>query len=481
MNKIIIYLMVSMIVMLASCRPDKFNKDPNRPTEVGAQAILPNVIFNSFKNRYPWQPGLAVRHATATSDRQAYQTYEWANGDWAEFNLLRDVTKMMESAGGAKEYLAIGKILRAHNFFFLTRMYGDIPYSDALKGQETGNYQPKYDSQKVIMLGILNELEEANQLLINPGSTLTGDIMYNGDLKKWRKLANSYKLRVLLMLSKKENDADLQVAKRFNDIISNPAQYPIFESDDDEAKVNYLDYENIRYPLYMDFNVRNKRFIGKTLADMLKRLQDPRLFYYATPFLNAAAQGKTGFDAYEGIDASKSLTAATEDGSTGNYSRVNSHNYTELPIGKPSLGFSYAELMLAIAEAAERGWVQVSAGTYYERAIQSSFKFYDIAGSAANYLVRNPLSAVKDNALTQLYEQRYILFNAQSDFEAFFHYHRTNFPVIVNGLGQATAIVPFRLLYPTDEQRVNAANYQNALKAQGFSADNILMKPWLYQ
>ncbi|NRF38343.1 SusD/RagB family nutrient-binding outer membrane lipoprotein [Pedobacter foliorum] len=481
MTKKIIYLMVSVIIMLTACKQEKYNKDPNRPTEVGAQAILPNVIFNSFKNRYPWQPGLAVRQATATSDRQAFQTYEWANGDWAEFNVLRDVTKMMESAKGAKEYLAIGKILRAHNFFFLTRMYGSVPYNDALKGQQSNNYQPKYDSQKDIIVGILNELEEANQLLIKPEAAITGDILYNGDLKKWRKLANSYKLRILLMLSKKESDQDLQVAKRFNDIISNPGLYPIFERDEDEAKISYRDYENIRYPLYMDFNVRNKRFIGKTLADLLKRLEDPRLFYYATPFLNAAAQGKTGFDAYEGIDASKSLTAATEDASTGNYSRVNSRNYTELPIGKPSLGFSYAELMLAIAEATERGWVQANAAIFYEHAVQSSFQFYDVAGSAAAYLTKNPLSSVKETALTQLYEQRYILFNAQSDFELFFHYHRTNFPVIVNGQGQATAIVPFRLLYPTDEQRVNAANYKDALKAQGFNADNILMKPWLYQ
>jgi hypothetical protein len=73
------------------------------------------------------------------------------------------------------------------------------------------------------------------------------------------------------------------------------------------------------------------------------------------------------------------------------------------------------------------------------------------------------------------------LFNAQADFELFFHYHRTNFPVIVNGQGQATPSVPFRQLYPADEQRVNAVNYQEALKAQSFSADNILMKPWLYQ
>ncbi|ETZ20982.1 SusD/RagB family nutrient-binding outer membrane lipoprotein [Pedobacter sp. V48] len=481
MTKKLIYLMVSVILMLTACKQEKYNKDPNRPTEVGAQAILPNVIFNSFKNRYPWQPGLAVRHATATSDRQAYQTYEWANGDWAEFNILRDVTKMMESAAGAKEYLAIGKILRAHNFFFLTRMYGAVPYSEALNGQQSNNYQPKYDSQKQVMLGILQELEEANQLLSTPGAAITGDILYNGDLKKWRKLANSYKLRVLLMLSKKESDTDLQIAKRFNDIVSSPTLYPIFEGDEDEAKISYRDYENIRYPLYMDFNVRNKRFIGKTLADILKKLEDPRLFYFATPFLNAAAQGKRGFDAYQGIDASKSLTAATEDGASGNYSRVNGHNYTELPIGKPSLGFSYAELMLAMAEAAERGWIQANASTFYEHAVQSSFKFYDLAGSDQAYLVRNPLSSVKEIALSQIYEQRYILFNAQSDFEVFFHYHRTNFPVIVSGQGQATAVVPFRFLYPTDEQRVNAANYQDALKTQGFTSDNILMKPWLYQ
>lgn len=481
MTKKMIYLVVSTIVLLAACKQEKYNKDPNRPTEVGAQAIMPNVIFNSFKNRYPWQPGLVVRQATATSDRQAYQTYEWANGDWAEFNVLRDVTKMMESANGAKEYLAIGKILRAHNYFFLTRMYGSVPYKEALNGQQSNNYQPRYDSQKEIIMGILSELEEANQMLITTETVISGDIMYNGDLKKWRKLANSYKLRVLLMLSKKENEPDLQIAKRFNDIVSNPGLYPIFENDDDEAKISYRDFENVRYPLYTDFNVRNKRFIGKTLADLLKKLEDPRLFYYASPFLNATAQGKTGFDAYQGVDASKSLTAATEDGASGNYSRVNGRNYTELPLGKPSLAFSYAELMLAIAEAAERGWVQANAANLYERAVQSSFKFYELSGSAATYLAKNPLSAVKDNALTQIYEQRYILFNAQADFESFFHYHRTNFPAIVNGQGQATASVPFRLLYPADEQRVNAVNYQEALKAQGFTSDNILMKPWLYQ
>lgn len=480
MNKKIIYLVVSVMMLLTACKEENYNKDPNRPTEVGAQAIMPNVIFNSFKNRYPWQPGLTMRQATATSDRQAFQTYEWGNGDWAEYDVLRDVTKMMESAGTTKEYLAIGKILRAHNFFFLTRMYGDIPYKEALSGQQSNNYQPKYNTQKEVMLGILNELEEANQLLATSQAAISGDILYNGDLTKWRKLANSYKLRVLIMLSKKEGDQDLQVAKRFNDIVSNPSQFPIFESDADEAKMAYRDSENIRYPLYMDFNVRNKRFMGKTLTDMLKRLEDPRLFYYAVPFANAAAQGKTGFDAYEGIDASKSLTAATEDGSTGNYSRVNTVNYTDNPIGKPSLGFSYAELMLAIAEAAERGWVTVNPASYYERAIQSSFRFYSIANPEA-YVTRNPLSSTKENALNQIYEQRYILFNAQSDFELFFHYHRTNFPAIVCGLGQATNIVPFRLLYPADEQRVNGANYTNALKAQGFASDAILMKPWLYQ
>ena len=480
MNKRIIYLMVSVIVMLTACKQEKYNKDPNRPTEVGAQAILPNIIFNSFKNRYAWQPAFIVRQAVQTSDRMVYQSYEWTNGDWAEYNVLRDVTKMMESAGGAKEYLAIGKILRAHHFFFLTRMYGAVPYKEALGGQQSKNYQPKYDSQKEIMLGILSELEEANQLLIKPDAAITGDILYNGDLKKWRKLANSYKLRVLLMLSKKENDQDLQVAKRFNNIVSNPSQYPIFENDADEAKISYRDYENVRYPLYIDLGVRNKRFMGKTLVDALKKLQDPRLFYYAMPFLNASAQGKTGFDAYEGIDASQSLNAATADGSSGNFSRINTHNYTDLATGKPSLGFSYSELMLAIAEAAERGWVGVNPATFYGQAIQSSFKFYDIV-NADGYIAKNPLSLVKETALKQIHEQRYILFNVQSDYESFFHYHRTNFPEIVCGQGQSTAIVPFRMLYPVDEQAVNGSNYQNALKEQSFNADNTLMKPWLYQ
>src|ERR1044072_7141845 len=99
---------------------------------------------------------------------------------------------------------------------------------------------------------------------------MAADIIYGGKADKWRKLANSYKLRILIMLSNKVDDAELKVKQRFNAILTNPAEYPIFENASDEARLNYRNTDNVRYPLYNFLDVRNKRFMGKSLCDMMK-------------------------------------------------------------------------------------------------------------------------------------------------------------------------------------------------------------------
>lgn len=78
--------------------------------------------------------------------------------------------------------------------------FGDIPYSDALKGETDKNYTPKYDSQKDVFIGILKELEEANTLLKNVEARINGDIIYNGTASQWRKLVNAFRLKVLMTL-----------------------------------------------------------------------------------------------------------------------------------------------------------------------------------------------------------------------------------------------------------------------------------------
>ncbi len=477
-------------LLLGACSVDKYNDNPNNPTSVDPQAIMPAILFNAAKNAYPWQASLAVQHTTAVSDAQTWQTYQWSNGDWQEFNYLRSINSMMEEAKkrpGMEAYTAVGKILRAHLFFFLTRMYGDIPYKDALAGNNSDapddRFAPAYDDQRSIILGLLNELEEANQLLKNNPPDMAADIIYGGKADKWRKLANSYKLRILLMLSNKMDDAELKVKERFNAILTNPAEYPIFENASDEARLNYRNTDNVRYPLYNFLDVRNKRFMGKSLCDLMKSLHDERLFVYAQQTENSRKSGTpaTDFNAYNGIDASQSLPDIGTQASTGDYSRINTAHYTESPTGDPSLFLSYAEVMLAIAEAGTRGWVSVDAGAYYNKAVTAAFEFYGLGSKAAAYLAQAPVKWDATNGLTQVYQQRNILFYFQDDFEPLFHYHRTGYPVIKCGPGQASAKVPYRQLYPVNETNVNKQHMTEAINRQGYTEDNIMNKIWLYK
>src|SRR5690606_40225337 len=60
------------------------------------------------------------------------------------------------------------------------------------------------------------------------------DILYNGDLQKWRKFANTLMIRILMRQSAKK-DVSQQVAEIFN----NPDRYPVFSSVDDGATLVY--------------------------------------------------------------------------------------------------------------------------------------------------------------------------------------------------------------------------------------------------
>lgn len=486
-------LMIIIAVLqfsISSCNVDEYNANPNNPTSVDPQALLPEVLFNTLRDRYITTGPLAVQHITATSDANIWQTYQWGNGSFDEYNILRNITKMMEEAearNGIDAYAAIGKVLRAHLFFYLTRMHGDIPYSKALQGQnynkpESERYAPKYDSQKSVIMGILSELEEANQIFRNSKLTVSGDIIYNGNMDKWRRLANSYKLRILIMLSNKADDPDLKVKTSFAAILNNPGEYPIFENTDMEAKLNYRDATNVRYPLYQQLETRNKRYIGKTICDLMKSTKDERLFIYADQTESAKRAGLpvNDFSTYEGVDASLAIGAINNMVASSNYSRVNTDYYTTRPVGNPALALGYAELMFAIAEAGVRGWINADAKECYEKAITASYTFYGLSNKAAAYISGDLVNWDPARALEQIYQQRYLLFFYQCDFEPLFHYHRTGYPQITCGAGQITTSVPYRLRYPINEQNTNKQNLEKALADQGFSEDNSMNKLWIY-
>src|SRR6185312_10081266 len=154
----------------------------------------------------------------------------------------------------APVYEVLAKFLKAYCFAELTKQVGDIPMSQALQGK-SGDYTPAYDPQETVLDSCLMLLDQANtgmRTLIQSGNppVLSGDIIYGGDLSKWQKLINSYRLRLLIDLSKKAGDNVLNVKAQFATIFDNPDQYPIFTSNSDGAIFQWYDKDGDRYPRF---------------------------------------------------------------------------------------------------------------------------------------------------------------------------------------------------------------------------------------
>src|SRR5690606_36200947 len=117
----------------------------------------------------------------------------------------------------------IGLVLKSFFFQSLTDIYGNIHYSQALKAKNGNINFPAYDSQEAIYNGILDDLALANTLLSPSNEAVSGDILYNGDVTKWRKFANSLRLRCLLRIS-----ARVDPQAQMTAIVSDPVSYPLF-------------------------------------------------------------------------------------------------------------------------------------------------------------------------------------------------------------------------------------------------------------
>ena len=185
-------------------------------------------------------------------------------------------------------------MMRAFLFSRMTDAYGALPYSESLKGKaEEPIYTPKFDTQEQVYAGIIQELKQANQLLSIDGGPIRNDILFDGDVMKWKKFTNSLLLRLLLRRS-----AKVDPTQDMQEILGNPAEFPIMQSNADNASLKYAEAPNLfpvtgqRPGFFLD------RRISKTLADKLNSLRDPRMQIYGQP---TAESIEAGTPAWAGV------------------------------------------------------------------------------------------------------------------------------------------------------------------------------------
>ncbi|MDO7884565.1 SusD/RagB family nutrient-binding outer membrane lipoprotein [Hymenobacter cheonanensis] len=456
------------------------------------QYTISNNLYYGGQNQYNW-----------TTTASLYGVLKNAN--------QMDVLAAKQLGTRTSAYAALAKFYRAYVFVWQAQRVGDTPAAQA--GQGLDNLTPAYDTQKAVYARSLALLDSANTMLAGlAGSSalpaaISGDIYYNNDLSKWRKLINSYKLRVLISLSRRAADnPDLQIPQQFAAIVNNPAQYPVLTSNADNWSFVFNSAYNT-YPHTPNDGNNQYQNAGAAYLSLTTATQDPRTFITATPAPAQLAAGKAAndFSAYVGSSPATGLSDLMTGSNAGQYSFTNYLRYYSSVAGpEPYIILGYPELNFNIAEGINRGWVPgASAAAYYLKGINASLDFYGLAegqvltignvsgkpvGTATvsrSAFLANPNVAYKgDNAngLEQILNQKYVAFFQNSGYEAFYNWRRTGLPrtfVSTGGGINASGKIPRRWQYPVDEQTYNADNYRSALQSQFGGTDDLNQDTWL--
>lgn len=452
------------------------NRNPNAPTDVGAQFLLPQSIRTAVEQTFA--AGLMLSHTSIwpqhvveiqyPDEEQGHVRPERMQLYWNNYyaGSLKDVQTVIDKGAAADRpnIEGIGLIWKSWIFHIVTDLWGDVPYSEALRGED-GVSTPVYDPQPEIYQSLLQTLDEGAAMLQSGGADFgSGDILYGNDLTKWRRFAHSLRLRLAMRMV----DVDAPAARAaFTDAWNDG----VFMSNADNAMLRWPGgpYRNV---LFEDWQGRDDHGISATLVDTLKSLDDPRLALYAEP---AAEDGE-----YRGLAngiANPPLSLAW-------YSRIGDFWRAD-GASTPTALMTYAEVLFLAAEAALRGWIAADPAALYEAGIRASMNQYDPWSPAAAptdaeidaYLAQPAVAWNPARGMEQIHLQLWLALYLNGN-ETWSHWRRTGTPELAMGPDLSLASIPVRFAYPDLEQSLNAANLQQAIARQGGGLDLVTPLWW---
>lgn len=537
--KIMIGLLAFVILFLGSCKDlTDININPNG---IGEEAVNPNLILPTVLTEaakiyldlgYQDIAGV-MQHTQKDAWQSSHNDYDWLGSQsWnAYYDVLRNnqLLYLRSQETSMEFHQGVSLVMKSFMFGLITDLWGDAPYTDALKGELGGseNLFPAFDSQETIYNGIIADLEEANKLLSKSRNDYDGivanvDVYYNGNPLYWRKFANSLLLRYYMRISTKLPDvARLGVEK----IVNNPDQYPIITNASEDATMSFPGRTSgDSWPsntVIDDTGGSNYRRIkmSATFVDKLQELLDPRLAIWANkveiplvvsddfaPGTDIIVAGKRHLSLdvvgnaqvdtdpeYVGLPPSFSaLPSAYNMNPTPGQTSYNPHvsflndryKAASGPLLKARL-LSAAEVNFILAEAALKGWNVGSGETYYDKGIMASLSTWTVEGQYQAYIAHPKVAF--NGTVKQIIEQKWIsTWTAAA--ESWFDYRRTGYPELQAGPVANRRVLPVRFYYMQDELNINRENAQKALQnlektaySQADNENSAWSKPWLLQ
>jgi len=498
------------IFMVSSCKDiTELNDNPNgvNPLTANPSLVLSTVLTETgraYVNLGYQDVAGIVQHTQKDGWSGGHNDYDWGQeNSWSGYyDILRNNQYVYDRSVELKYELhqGIALVMKSMIFGLITDLWGDAPYTNALKAAQGGidNTFPAFDPQETIYMGILNDLEKANVLLSKNAAEYaavgSADVYYQGNPAKWRKLANSLKLRYYMRMSVKK--ADFAKAG-IETIVANPTQYPIITAAADDATMAYAGNSAAdSWPGAVRFDPDSSNYrrikMCATFVEYLQANKDPRLGVFANkvqiPLVvdSSLAKGTdritsgkrylspdkvTGVidtdQEYVGLPVSLLGGASYNMSPTAAQGARNPHvSWLNSMYMQPTGALLRARLMSAaevnfiLAEAAQKGWAAGNAENNYKAAIQASFTTWGIASALPAYMAQ-PVVAY-NGTLKQIIEQKWIA-SWTSATEAWFDYRRTGFPDLKTGPQSKRAALPLRFYYMLDERNLNKANADNAI------------------
>ena len=503
MKKFIKYtLTITLVFIVTACDQgfDDLNTNKVDPTSIDGTFILNNAIIGTSFSGGPlvYEIGIVQQLISPNSGVLTGANYNQDNRNstddmWIDYyqtviKHTRDLIAQVQDQPERSNLMNMARIIQAYAFMVLTDTYGDIPYLEGGKGFTDQIVLPVYDSQQDIYPGIIQELSQAASGLSNSAPTEAGEILYGGDIDQWRRLAYSLMLRAGMRLSKVNPGQAEQVTK-------NAVQGGVMESNDDNYVIRHdNNYTNV-FGNTLTGTEANNYYLVDAFVDYLKNTNDPRLEAIAVRYVGAkSGPEQTSSIASNdpgvqigmpmGHDNNSIVGVAANLGLASFYDFTQADRSRVVKRNAPMFMVTHGQTQLLLAEAAQRGWINGNAATFYQagvRAHMEQMADYD-PGSAIEtadieaYLAANPYDPSK--ALEQINSQYWVASFLNGP-EAFANFRRSGFPALTpNPFPSQDISGDFirRLTYPSSEIAVNTENVNAAIARMG--ADNLDTRVW---
>jgi hypothetical protein len=489
-----------LTMSIAGCKKVDFDEEynvnpaPNVSSFANTSQLLSNALLNAGNDLTisAQVPAYYVQWLMQ-SQYPEDANYQATNVDWNAYYVgpLQDLQTIINlnsgdaaadarvtENGSTKNQLAIARIAKAWFFSIVTDRWGDVPYFDALKL----NFNPKYDKQADIYTDLFKELREASAQF-DGGAVVKGDILFNGDVTKWKMFANSLRMVLALRLSKA---APAQGKAEFVAAYNDAAGF--VNNNSKNLSYTYLNNPNFRSSWNSDFETRDDWGVSDVFINWLVNTNDKRLTAYAQP--NAAGQ-------YKGVPYGYNRDQLITWTNSNDYSRMGTKiiGYTLTSSGRtlisyaPSPGyiFTAAQMWLTVAEANALGWVGSAAdvAVSYANAVKASWDQWGVTYTPAElaaYLsgAQTGVTGLSGENLMKVLGQQKWTTLYPNGWEGWSEWRRTNYPVLTPSAAALndSKKIPLRNAYPVNEPILNGANYRTQVATMPGGVDTHDVPVW---